>query len=120
MLIKNSKPICVWKNKSLLGEGTLWVPILNSIFFVDIKKKKIFKFNIKTKREKIFNVKEIGFIAHIKGNIFVLGLKSELRIVNLNNKKILSSIKIESKKTNNRINDGKTDPKKRLWVWHYG
>ena len=116
MLIKNSKPICVWKNKSLLGEGTLWVPILNSIFFVDIKKKKIFKFNIKTKKKKIFNVnKEIGFIAHIKGNIFILGLKSELRIVNLNNKKILSSIKIESKKTNNRINDGKTDPKKRLW-----
>ena len=27
--------------------------------------------------------KEIGFVCHIKGNIFILGLKSELRIVNL-------------------------------------
>ena len=74
----------MWKNKSLLGEGTLWVPTLNSIFFVDIKKKKILILNIKTKKKKIFKVnKEIGFISHINKNIFILGLKSELRIVNI-------------------------------------
>ena len=116
MLIKNSKPICVWKNSSLLGEGTLWIPILNSILFVDIKKKKIFILNIKTKKKKIFKVnKEIGFVSHIKENIFILGLKSELRIINLTNKKILHSIKIEPNKKNNRLNDGKIDPKGRLW-----
>ena len=116
MLIKNSKPICVWKNKSLLGEGTLWVPALNSIFFVDIKKKKIFILNTKTKKKKIFEVnKEIGFLSHIKRNIFMLGLKSELRIVNLKNKKIIFSIKIEPRLINNRINDGKTDSVGRLW-----
>ena len=116
MLIKNSKPICVWKNSSLLGEGTLWVPTLNSILFVDIKKKKIFILNTKTKKKKIFKVnKEIGFVSHIKENIFILGLKSELRIINLINKKVLHSIKIESNKKNNRLNDGKTDPKGRLW-----
>ena len=38
MLIKTSKPECIWKTKSSLGEGTLWVPKLNSLFFVDIKK----------------------------------------------------------------------------------
>ena len=116
MLIKNSKPICVWKNSSLLGEGTLWIPALNSILFVDIKKKKFFILNIKTKKKKIFKVnKEIGFASHIKNNIFILGLKSELRIINLINKKVLHSIKIESNKKNNRLNDGKTDPGGRLW-----
>ena len=116
MLIKNSKPICVWKNKSLLGEGTLWVPALNSIFFVDIKKKKIFILNTKSKKRKVLKVnKEIGFASHIKRNIFVLGLKSELRIVNLISKKVFYSIKIESKEQNNRLNDGKTDPMGRLW-----
>ena len=99
MLIKNSKPKCVWKNRSLLGEGTLWVPTLNSIFFVDIKEKKIFILNTKTKKRKVFKVnKEIGFISHIKENVFILGLKSELRIINLINKKVLYSIKIESNK----------------------
>jgi len=116
LLIKNSKPICVWKNSSLLGEGTLWVPTLNSILFVDIKEKKIFILNIKTKKKKIFKVnKEIGFVSHIKENVFILGLKSELRIINLINKKVLHSIKIEPNKRNNRLNDGKTDPMGRLW-----
>ena len=106
----------MWKNKSLLGEGTLWVPTLNSIFFVDIKEKKIFILNTKTKKRKVFKVnKEIGFISHIKENVFILGLKSELRIINLINKKVLYSIKIESNKKYNRLNDGKTDPMGRLW-----
>ena len=116
MSIKSSKPICIWKLKSFLGEGTLWVPFLNSIFFVDIKKKKILILNTKTNKKKILSVdKEIGFISHIKKNIFILGLKSELRIVDLKNIKILSSIGVELNKPNNRINDGKIDPKGRLW-----
>ena len=116
MLIETSKPKCVWKSKLLLGEGTLWVPKLNSIFFVDIKKKKILILNTKTNKKKILNInKEIGFVAHIKKSIFILGLKSELRIVNLKNLKNLYSLKIELDKPNNRINDGKIDPMGRLW-----
>ena len=114
--IRTSHPKVIWKAKTLLGEGTLWVPSQNSIFFVDIKKKKILKYNIKTKVKKIINVdKEIGFLTHIKKNIFLLGLKSELRIVDLKKKKIFKSIKIENDKPLNRLNDGKIDSKGRLW-----
>ena len=100
----------------ILGEGTLWVPSQNSIYFVDIKKKNIFILNTKSKKKKIIKVnKEIGFLSHIKKNVFVLGLKSELRFVNLKSKKIIKSIKIEKDKPLNRINDGKTDFLGRLW-----
>ena len=51
----------------------------------------------------------------IKNDIFILGLKSELRIVNLKTKKIIKSIEIEKNKPLNRINDGKTDFQGRLW-----
>ncbi len=116
MKIKTSKPIPLWKIKCKLGEGTLWVKDQNSIFFVDIKKKRIFSLNIKTKKRKIFKVnKEIGFIAHFKKQIFILGLQGEIRIQNLKTKKILKSINIEPKIKLNRINDGKTDPKGNLW-----
>jgi len=116
LFIKNSKPKCIWKSKLLLGEGTMWVPKLNSIFFVDIKKKKILILNTNTNKKKILKVnKEIGFISHVKKNIFILGLKSELRIINLRNIKTLFSIRIDTNKPNNRINDGKTDPAGRLW-----
>ena len=116
MIIKTSKPKAIWKAKTKLGEGTLWVPSHNSIYFVDIKKKNILFSNVKNNKKKIIKLdKEIGFLSHIKKNIFILGLKSELRIFNIKNKKILRSIKIEKDKPFNRINDGKTDLEGRLW-----
>ena len=116
MKIITSEPKVIWKAKTILGEGTLWVPSHNTIYFVDIKKKNIFAYNTKSNKKKIIKVnKEIGFLAHIKTNIFVLGLKSELRFVNLKTKKIIKSIKIEKEKPLNRLNDGKTDFLGRLW-----
>ena len=92
------------------------MPSHNSIYFVDIKKKKILILNIKTNKKRIIKIdKEIGFLAHIKENVFILGLQSELRIINLKNKKTIRSIPIEKDKPLNRINDGKIDPKGRLW-----
>jgi len=114
--IISSEPKVIWNLKCILGEGTLWVKEHNSIYFVDIKKKKIFILNNKTNKKKIIKVnKEIGFLAHVKKNIFVLGFQGELRIVNLKSKKIIKSITIEKNIKLNRINDGKTDPIGRLW-----
>ena len=114
--IKTTEPKPIWKLRCTLGEGTLWVKEHNSIYFVDIKKKKICSLNIKNKKKKIIKVnKEVGFIAHIKDHIFILGLQGELRIQNLKSKKVLKSIPIEPKIKLNRINDGKTDPAGNLW-----
>ena len=114
--IKTSEPRVIWNSKCKLGEGTLWVKEHNSIYFVDIKKKKICILNIKNNKKKQIKVnKEIGFLAHIKKNIFILGLQGEIRIQNLKSKKIIKSILIEPKIKLNRINDGKTDPAGNLW-----
>ena len=116
MIIKTSEPKAIWKAKTVLGEGTLWVSSQKSIFFVDIKKKKILIFNIRSKKKRTIRLnKEIGFLTHIKKNVFLLGLKSELRIIDIKTKKILKSIKIEKDKPLNRLNDGKIDPIGRLW-----
>ena len=114
--IKTTEPKVLWKSNCILGEGTLWVKEHNSIYFVDIKKRRIYVLNIINKKKKIIKInKQIGFLAHIKKNLFILGLERELRIVNLKSKKIIKSISIEKNLTKNRINDGKTDPKGRLW-----
>ncbi len=114
--IKTHEPKILWKVRCVLGEGTLWVKEHNSIYFTDIKKKKIYSLNTKTKKKNIYKVnKEIGFLAHIRDHIFVLGLKGELRIQNLKSKKILEKIFLEQDLKHNRINDGKTDPAGNLW-----
>jgi D-xylonolactonase len=114
--IKTAEPKVLWKLNSILGEGTLWVKKHNSIYFVDIKKKRIHILNIKNQKRKTIHLnKQIGFLAHIKKNIFILGLERELRIIDLKSKKIIKSIKIENNLPKNRINDGKTDHKGRLW-----
>ncbi len=116
MKIKTYKPQTLWKLNCTLGEGTLWVKEHNSIYFVDIKKKKIFSLNLRTKKKKTFKVnKEIGFLSHVKKDIFILGLQGEIRIQNLKTKKIVKTIPIESDIKFNRINDGKTDPIGNLW-----
>ena len=115
-IVKTTEPKVLWSLNCILGEGTLWVREHNSIYFVDIKKKKIHILNIKNKKRKTIKVdKQIGFIAHIRKNIFIIGLERELRIIDLKSKKIIKSILIEKNLPSNRINDGKTDPKGRLW-----
>ena len=114
--IKTLNPKVLWKVRCTLGEGTLWVKEHNSIYFTDIKKRKIYSFNTINKKKIIYNVnKEIGFLSHIRDYIFILGLQGELRIQNLKSKKILKSVNIEPDIKSNRINDGKTDPVGNLW-----
>ena len=114
--IKTSEPKVLWKLRCKLGEGTLWVKEHNSIYFVDIKKKSFFSLNTKNNKKNVYKInKEIGFLAHIKGYIFILGLQGELRIQNIKTKKIIKSILIEKDIKLNRINDGKTDPVGNLW-----
>ena len=114
--IKTTEPKVIWKLKCTLGEGTLWVKEHNSIYFVDIKKKCFFSLNIKNNKKKKYKVnKEIGFVSHVKKNIFILGLQGELRIQDIKTKKVIKSILIEEDIKLNRINDGKTDPEGNLW-----
>ena len=53
--IKISEPKVIWKAKTVLGEGILWVPYHNSIYFVDIKKKRILILNVNSKKKKLLN-----------------------------------------------------------------
>ena len=114
--IKTTEPKVLWRLKCILGEGTLWVKEHKSIYFVDIKKKCFFSLNTENNKKKKYKInKEIGFLAHIKKNIFILGLQGELRIQDIKTKKVIKSILIEEDIKLNRINDGKTDPKGNLW-----
>ena len=105
----------VWKLRNNLGESPIWVKNLNSVFFVDINRKKFFQYNSKNQNKNIYKVdKKIGFIAHKKKFEFILGLKDEIRFLDIKKKNILKSIKIKDYDFN-RINDGKIDSEGNIW-----
>ena len=68
--IKTTEPKVLWKLICKLGEGTLWVKEHNSIYFVDIKKKKFFSLNIKNNK----------VIEHIQALITITALSAWLLI----------------------------------------
>ena len=55
--IITSDPKVLWKTNCILGEGTLWIKEHNSIYFVDIKKKRIHILNIRNKKKKNYKSK---------------------------------------------------------------
>ena len=71
MIIKTSIPKAIWKAKTVLGEGILWVSSQKSIFFVDIKKKKILIFNIRLKKKTTIRLK---LIIEIKKRLLLWGV----------------------------------------------
>lgn len=86
--IRTTEPRVIWNIKCKLGEGTLWVKEHNSIYFVDIKKKKICILNIKNNKKKQIKVnKEVGFLAHVKKIYLFWDYKEKLEFKILNLKK---------------------------------
>ena len=52
-IVKTTEPKVLWSLNCILGEGTLWIKEHNSIYFVDIKKKRIHILNIRNKKKKL-------------------------------------------------------------------
>ena len=83
MLIKTSSPKCLWKTKCILGEGTLWSSKLNSLFFVDIKEKKILGagldvFNEEPYSGKILELDNVILTPHIGAYAREIRMKMEV------------------------------------------
>ncbi|PPR46719.1 MAG: L-arabinolactonase [Alphaproteobacteria bacterium MarineAlpha5_Bin9] len=107
----------LFNSKDILGESPIWVEEHNSLYWIDIKRKLIHKYNIRNKQKKTWCFNQtITCIAHIKKNLFIIGSKNGLKIVNLINKKITNIFNPEKNLPNNRLNDGKCDNKGRFFV----
>ena len=88
--IVTSEPKIIWKLKCKLGEGTLWVKEHNSIYFVDIKKKKFFSLNIKKNKKKIIIVGNGGSAAIASHFSVDLTKNAKVRCVNFNESDLIT------------------------------
>ena len=111
-----TEPRDVWPLAAELGEGPVWVERDRALWFVDIKKQQIHRFDPTDGSKNSWDAPEqVGFVFPADRGGFVAGLQSGLYHFDERNGAFGLIAKVESDKPNNRLNDGVVDPQGRLW-----
>jgi sugar lactone lactonase YvrE len=99
-----------------LGEGPVWVERDRALWFTDIKKRMIHRYDPERGRRDSWDAPEqVGFVLPAKGGGFVAGLMSGLHRFDETTGRFTLIAEIEPERPNNRLNDGVVDPSGRLW-----
>jgi sugar lactone lactonase YvrE len=104
-------------SQCFLGEGPYWHVARQSFFWVDIENGKLFEHNLKTKETKTrsFPHRLTVVLEDKEGNL-ILGLDRKLARFDLDTEKLTWLCEVESEYPLHRFNDGKVDPKGRIWI----
>lgn len=109
-------PSAVWELGAELGEGPVWTGRDEALWFVDIKKQQIHRYEPRTASKQSWNAPEqVGFILPAEGGGFVAGLQSGLYRFDETSGDFELLVQVEPQLPTNRLNDGVTDPSGRLW-----
>jgi sugar lactone lactonase YvrE len=111
-----TEPKSVWDLAAELGEGPVWVERDRALWFTDIKKRRIHRFDPATGDRKSWPAPEqVGFVLPAQDGGFVAGLMSGLHRFDERTGRFTLIAEIEPERPNNRLNDGTVDPSGRLW-----
>jgi len=107
---------CVWPLGCCLGEGPMWSASERAVWFVDIKRKQIHRFDPATGRGRSWDApSEPGFVLPVQGGGFVAGLKTGLHRFDPRSGEFILIAKVEPDHLDNRLNDAYVDTAGRLW-----
>jgi D-xylonolactonase len=114
MADKNPSP--VWELEAELGEGPVWVERDQALWFVDIKKHRVHRYDPAGGEARSFDAPEqVGFILPAEHGGFVAGLQSGLYKFDETSGRFDLIVEVEPELPTNRLNDGVVDPAGRLW-----
>ena len=110
-----AEPKVVWELEAELGEGPVWVERDRALWFVDIKKKQINRYDPANEAKRSWQAPEqVGFILPAERG-FVAGLQSGLYHFDERSGELALIVEVEPDKPDNRLNDGVVDPSGRVW-----
>jgi xylono-1,5-lactonase len=105
-----------WETGAQLGEGPVWVERDSALWFTDIKRQQVHRFDPATGEGRSWDAPEqIGFIFPARGGGFIAGLQSGLHRFDPKKGRFKLLVEVEPDRPSNRLNDGVVDPKGRLW-----
>ena len=109
-----SEPECIWDVGAELGEGALWSPRDEAIWFVDIKTRKIHRL-AGAARQSWDSPQQVGFILPAEGGRWIAGLQSGLHVFDPATGGFSPLAPPDELGPADRLNDGYVDPQGRLW-----
>ncbi|XP_046330849.2 regucalcin-like [Haliotis rufescens] len=98
-----------------VGEGPHWDDATQTLLFIDINNGKIFRYNPATGTNDMIQLNgAVGFVVPRSKGGLVVGLDLTISAVDWNTKTVTKLAEVDPG-SNNRMNDGKCDPKGRVW-----
>lgn len=111
-----SEPQAVCEVGADLGEGPVWDARDRALWFVDIKSKKVHRYDPNSRAHRTWDAPEfVGFLFPASEGGFIAGLKSGLFRFDPASGAFDQIAAVETDKPHNRLNDGTVDPAGRLW-----
>ena len=111
-----TQPINIWDLAAELGEGPVWVERDQALWFVDIKKQKIHRYDPADGNKRSWDSPEqVGFVLPAERGGFVAGLQSGLYHFDETSGEFELIVEVDADKPTNRLNDGVVDPAGRQW-----
>ena len=112
----SEEPRLVWEIEAELGEGPVWVGRDKALWFTDIKRQRIYRYDPGTGTQSGWHAPEqVGFVLPAASGGFVAGLQSGLHRFDPDSRTFEPLVEVEPELPNNRLNDGVVDPEGRLW-----
>ena len=111
-----TEPQDVWDIAAELGEGPVWVERDKALWFVDIKKQQLHRYDPEDASKRSWDAPEqVGFIFQADRGGFLVGLQSGLYRFDEKSGEFDLIVAVEPDIPTNRLNDGVVDPEGRLW-----
>ncbi len=108
-------PECVWPLEAMLGEGPLWSPAEQALWFVDIKKQHIHRYEPATGAKRTYDAPSSAGFLSPDADGFIVGLRDGLYRFDPGTGGFALRYRVDADKPGNRINDGARDASGRLW-----
>lgn len=119
--VKEITPELAYRADATTGEGSIWHPGRHSLFWVDIEGKTLYEYLPEKKDCRSWKFdRMVSTVVPESDTTVIVSLQDEIVRVNLNNGKTILVAPIPDQGGKVRCNDGKCDPKGRLWVGTMG
>ena len=109
------------KAEATTGEGAIWHPGRQTLFWVDIEGKTLYEYHTNGKAPNTWRFDQmVTTVVPEDNSTMIVALQNRVIRLNLNNSTHTTIVDIPDEAGNYRCNDGKCDPSGRLWIGTMG